>query len=112
MKILVLVVLPFIAMTSFSFGNNYADSTKEEHNLQRRCDEDAKQHFERYYGTGYYKSHGSTSLYHYTSHYNRKLNKCFVMLMGELIPYNVEEMGKHGVTTNNELWDIIETRVQ
>jgi hypothetical protein len=111
MKILVLIALLFIGMIFFLFGNSYADSIKEEHKLQERCDEGAEKYFKRFYGSGYYKSSEGTSLYHYISHHNRKLNKCFVLLTGQLSPQNMEEMEKHGITTDKELWDINENQV-
>jgi hypothetical protein len=98
-------------MIFFSFGNSYADSIKEEHKLQERCDEGAEKYFKSFYGSGYYKSYEGTSIYYCLSHYNRKLNKCFVLLMGQIIPHNMEEMEKDGVTTDKELWDINENKV-
>ncbi len=96
-----------IGLAIFTYGEVWgADSIKEEHKLQERCGKDAENYFRRFYGTGYYKSYEGTSLFHYATHYNRKLNKCFVLLMGELIPRNTEEMEKNGVTTDKELWDI------
>ena len=101
-----------IGLAIFTYGEVWgADSIKEEHKLQERCDESAEIYFKKFYGSGYYKSYEGTSLYHYVSHYNRKLSKCFVLLMGELIPNNMEEMEKHRVTTDKELWDIDENRV-
>ena len=108
MKILVLVVLLFIGMIFFSFGNSHADSTKEEQQLREWCDEAAENYFKRIYGSGYYKSSEAISLYYSISHYNRKLNKCFVLLTGQFFPRTMEEMEKHGITTDKELWDINE----
>lgn len=108
MKILVLVLL-FIGMILFLFGNSYGDSTKEEQQLQEWCGESAGNYFKRFYGTGYYKSSDSTNIYYYESHYNRKLKKCFVLLKGEFIPHNTEDKEMHGITTSKELWDSNET---
>src|SRR5512143_1559561 len=93
-----------IGLAIFTHGEvRGADSIKEEHKLEKRCDKDSGMYFKRFYGSGYYKSNENTSLYHYTCHYNRKLNKCFVLLTGELIPHNTEEMEKYGITIDKEL---------
>ena len=101
-----------IGLAIFTHGEVWgADSIKEEDKLQKRCGKSAENYFKRFYGSGYYKSSEGTSLYYYTSHYNRELNACFVLLMGKLIPYNTEEMEKYGVTTDKELWDIDANRL-
>ncbi len=110
-ELLVLVVLLFIGIFFFSFGNSYADSANEDRTLQEWCDVSAETYFKRFYGSGYYKGHEGISLSHYISHYNRTSNMCFVLLMEQLVPNNVEEAEKYGNTTFKELREIKENRV-
>jgi hypothetical protein len=54
-------------------------STKEEYELQERCGNNAKEFFKHEHGSGTFKTeYGQAEAVH-TNHYNRKLNKCFVM---------------------------------
>ncbi len=53
--------------------NSYAGSLKEEYELQEKCAKSAATAFKRYYGE-------KCLLTRYTNHYNRKLNKCFIMV--------------------------------
>jgi hypothetical protein len=98
-------------MMFFSVGDSDTDSIKEERKSQAWCDVRAETYFKRFYGSGYYKGSEGISLSHYISYYNRRLNRCFVLLTDQLIPRNVEEMEKHGNTTGRELWDIDENRM-
>jgi hypothetical protein len=55
----------------------YAGSIKEEYELQERCGQSAAEYFKKEYRTGISIDTGTN----YHSHYNRKLNKCFILIM-------------------------------
>lgn len=65
------IVLVFICIIFSLFGNSYAASDKEEYELQERCGKQAENFFKRKIGND------SSS---YTNHYNKKLNKCFILV--------------------------------
>jgi hypothetical protein len=71
--------LLFALMTIGLFGNSYAASFKEVYELQERCGKRAQELFAQKYGSGVSKTSDGQQEIVYTNHYNKKLNKCFVM---------------------------------
>jgi len=62
-------------------GYAYAQSLKEAYELQERCNKRAEERFKSEYGDGLVRYNSELhAITNYTTHYNRKLNKCFVLL--------------------------------
>lgn len=56
-------------------------SAKEEYELQERCGKRCKEAFKEHYPSESYRDeHGDQWLSNYEAHYNRKLNKCFILV--------------------------------
>ncbi len=72
MKRILLIGLFFIGITFSPFANNYAQ-IKEEYELQERCGKRAEERFRQAYGN-------ETTAVSYTNHYNRRLNKCLILV--------------------------------
>jgi hypothetical protein len=70
-----------------SANNRHAASTKEEYELQERCGKRAEEFFNRGYGNGISNTKDGQSISGYTSHYNKKMNKCFFLLTTSDLPY-------------------------
>ena len=81
-------------------GNSYAGSIKENYELQERCGKSSAEFFKKMYGTGYDIKNLTHS---YTSHYNKKLNKCFI----EIVSIGEDEGGQQ-VSLMMELYDVHE----
>ena len=97
----------FLSLLSTAlYSSTYAASVKEDYELQERCGKRAAELFEKYYGDGI----SSGMLSNYTCHYNKKLNKCFVLLKST--GYPKKEKGKRdlGYSTDKGLWDINENK--
>jgi len=90
-------------------ANSYAASTKEEYELQERCGKRAEEIFRIEYGNG----NKAGKMSNYTNHYNRKLNRCFVIVIEiqTSIPDDKEIMEKVGFWTDKTLCDINENKV-
>ncbi|MCX5864661.1 MAG: hypothetical protein NTW42_06275 [Deltaproteobacteria bacterium] len=71
--------LLFVFGALYAFSNSYAASNKEEYELQERCANSAKEFFKLNHGSGIFKTKYGQAEAVFTNHYNRKLNKCFVM---------------------------------
>lgn len=68
-----------IVCLSIMLSNVYAGSIKEEYELQERCAKSAAEAFRKWYES-------ETPLRHYTNHYNKKLNKCFILVIETTLP--------------------------
>jgi hypothetical protein len=75
--------------------------------LQERCGKRAQEVFNKEYGNGNFSKDGKTFIITYTNHYNRRLNKCFVIL--KAISFS-EKKDKLGMLTDKTLWDINEMK--
>jgi len=60
------------------------DSVKKEYELQERCAKGAAEVFHKWYGS-------EGLLTHYTNHYNKKLNKCFILIIDTNLPKDKNE---------------------
>jgi hypothetical protein len=98
--ILILLLLPAL------LGSSYAASNKEESELQERCGKDAEKFFERTVGNGPDRNDKKTGKTGYANHYNRKLNKCFILVTTMIAPKYKNE----SVIIFKELWNIDETK--
>jgi hypothetical protein len=69
----------FIMLSLTLFSSSYAGSIKEEYELQERCAKSAADSFKKLY-----RNEGI--LTHYSNHYNKKLNKCFILMISTTLP--------------------------
>ena len=104
MKRILLTVLFFIGIIFFLFANSYAASTKEEYELQERCGKRAEEVFRKEYEN---RNIGESWMSNYTNHYNRKLNKCFILVTSNFFP-DKKFREEYGIQTDKTLWDINE----
>lgn len=104
MKRILLIPLFFISIIFSLLSNSYAASIKEEYELQERCSKRAEELFRKEYGN-------ETMSNYYTNHYNRKLNKCFILVTETSIHEDKETREKLGVSsTYKTLLDINENK--
>jgi len=87
----------------------YSGSVKEDYELQERCGKHAEQLFEKFYGNGVNDDKNGLMMSRYNCHYNRKLNKCFMLLIstGSLKEKTKDNLGFY---TDKGLWDINENK--
>lgn len=74
--LIMLIMLPLVLLSNVNGG-----SVKEEYELQERCAKSAADCFKRWYGK-------EDLLNHYSNHYNKKLNKCFILIISTTLPKN------------------------
>jgi hypothetical protein len=104
MKRILLIALFFIGIIFSLFANSCTAQIKEEYELQERCGKRAEEVFRKEYG------HETISNY-YTNHYNRKLNKCFILVTETVKQWDKELIEKLGVSsTYKTLLDINEKK--
>jgi len=60
--------------------NSHAASLKEDYELSERCGKKCEEAFKGAYGNGMSSSEGSSMFSNYVNHYNKKLNKCFILV--------------------------------
>ena len=81
-------------------GYGYAQNVKEEYKLQGRCGKRVEELFRKEYGNA------TAPRVIYTNHYNRKLNKCFILVTETV--YNPKEIRKElGVSSTYKTLDDI-----
>lgn len=60
---------------------------KDEYGLQERCGSRAEEWFKKEYGGGIVNTKDGRAIASYRNHYNTRLNKCFVVLNYQDLPY-------------------------
>jgi predicted AAA+ superfamily ATPase len=85
-------------------------STKEIYELQEKCSKHAEEIFTKYYGNGISNDKDGSSMSNYTCHYNRKMNKCYVLLTFTYFSGKKKDKDSLGSTTEISLWDINENK--
>jgi hypothetical protein len=97
----------FIILGVLLINNAYADSLKGEYEFQERCKKSADEWFQREWGGKHTnKDEKWNTIVNYENHYNRKLNKCFVLLTTTSIPITK----KDHLIIQNVLFDINENK--
>lgn len=71
--------------------NVYSSSIKEDYELQERCAKYCDEWFKKEYGDGITENKNGINRFTYSNHYNRKLNKCFLLLSFTWEPKNKEK---------------------
>jgi hypothetical protein len=60
--------------------NTYSSSKEEDYKLQERCGKYCDEMFKREFGNGLTSDESSSMISSYQNHYNKKLNKCFILV--------------------------------
>lgn len=77
-KVIFFMAIVFIGIILYFFYNSYTISNKEKYELQEQCGKTAREWF-----SGSFEDFAVAEVsvtYSYTNHYNKKLNKCFVLV--------------------------------
>ena len=103
----ILVLATFISMAVlFCFHLNALAQSQKDNKLQERCEERAATRFKEGYGKGGWSDKEVSYTASHIDHYNNKLKKCFVLLIGTNVRKNDKE--NVGIGTDKTLWDISE----
>jgi hypothetical protein len=95
MKGLLFLIALFLA------SNVYAGSTKENYELQERCGQMAKAYFNAAHDRKVETMEdGYIRMYGFSNHYNRKLNKCFILETMMTLPNGIEIRSLQDVNEN------------
>jgi len=96
-----------IFMLTFSFlllpSNIYSSSIKEKDELQEKCGKYCEEYFSKTYGNGIIEVDNGQENWTYDNHYNKKLNKCFILTTTLVSTKNKTSGGKR-----KEIFDILE----
>jgi hypothetical protein len=96
-----------IAILTCSFfllpTNNYSSSINEDSGLQEKCGKYCKEYFIKTYGNGRIEVDNGQENWTYDNHYNKKLNKCFILTTTLVSTKNKMHGGKR-----KEIFDIRE----
>lgn len=98
----ILIICLFLLLPS----NIYSASIKEDYELQERCGKRCEEMFKKLYGNGYNTDKDGNWMYSYQNHYNRKLNKCFILVTSTHYPNDK----KYGIFSLKEVFDINENK--
>jgi hypothetical protein len=86
------IALIFVMSWLIIFNHVYAGSIKEEYELSERCKKSADEWFQKEWGGKHLTGDKDmTIMADYKCHYNKKLNKCFVLLTTISIPKNKKD---------------------
>ena len=97
----------FIILGLIIVNNAYTGSIKEEYELQERCKDSADKWFQKEWGGKHLSSDKEMTLMaDYRCHYNKNLNKCFIILTSISIPKNKKDKSIETVV----LFDINENK--
>ena len=102
----------FVIFTSvailFCFHLHTLAQSQKENKLQERCEEKGAQRFKEGYGKGSWSNEVVSYSASHIDHYNNKLKKCFVLLIGTNVRKNDKE--NVGIGTDKTVWDITENK--
>ena len=80
----------------FMFVVGYSNDKKVDYQLQKQCKKDSEKFFK--------KDNNDLSIRSYKNHYNKKLNKCFILIDDENVNakflYDVKENKRYGATVD------------
>jgi hypothetical protein len=101
-----LILLLSICIIFSLFGNTHAGSAKEQYELQKRCGIRAEEYFMKKYGKHFWEDEHAFFSANYRNHYNKKLNKCFVLIIATKAPKRTD----YEPVIVKTLWDINEMK--
>ena len=95
-RTLFLSILIIFFTTSFMFivGCNNQNSTKEQYQLQEQCGKRSDEYFKNENGNGIINDKEHSRKVSYKSHYNKKMNKCLILLDGKGVKKNNDKIYK------------------
>lgn len=88
--------LAFLLIVLCQVSLVHAASSREEYELQERCAMRAEAWFKKTWGEGITETKNGRGVATYRNHYNGTLNKCFVLLNYQNLPY--KDPSLHGST--------------
>jgi hypothetical protein len=100
--IIILLICSFFLLPQ----NTYSKSNKEDYELQEKCGKRSNEFFNKEYDNGTVKTKDGTTTTYYTNHYNKKQNKCLLLLKSTHI-FNDK---KKGYRYSENLLDIDENQ--
>lgn len=91
--------------------NVFSSSIKEDYELQERCGKSSEDFFRKNYGNGTIKTDSANEFWSYKNHYNKKMNKCFI-LCEELVPkkkelFDIHENNYYGYLIENDKHQVV-----
>lgn len=111
LRVCLISFLLFTSFPSICFSQNtYSSSIKEVYELQEKCGKLSGEMFRKEYGNGIINTDDGQMISNYQNHYNKKLNKCFIIIFTEHYPKNknTKETKETGVLLMKRLYDINE----
>ena len=97
------MVSAYLPLSGIATGQGTVKTAKELYELSERCGKNVGSGFKEEFGKeGAYSDKGEHGIRSYNSHYNAKLNKCFILMTDE-------NYGKNG-NLLKMLWDINENK--
>jgi hypothetical protein len=109
--VLGLFILFFSNSAMYAQSSTNKSSSKEMYGLRENCGKRASDYFKEHYAGGHSESKDETLMSSYRNHYSRKLNKCFIRLLVQHTPKDIEVMEKLGAATEKELREISENAI-
>ena len=94
-------LLSLLLFSFYSYGG-----PKEDYELQERCGKRSDERFRTEYGNGISADKDWNTMFGYVNHYNKKLNKCFILITGTSYPTDK----KGNVIRMKNLYDINENK--
>ncbi len=106
MKIIFLIIGIFLFMTNLSFTADHKLDRKQIYELKEKCSKRAEEVFKRdYNSSSWQEEDGSHVTVNFRNHYNRKVNKCFM-----LTAYSSFNVKEKTLIRTEDLIDINENR--
>jgi hypothetical protein len=73
--IIIILICSFLLLPQYTYS-----SQKEDYELREKCGKYCDEIFKREYGNGLTSDESSSMISSYQNHYNKKLNKCFILV--------------------------------
>jgi len=93
----------FIVFFTTSFMSLVGCNNQKDYQLQERCGKRSQKFFQNEYGNGTISNGGGYSNSSYECHYNKKLNKCFILISTDgVVNYKNESYHSKSLSDVNE----------
>ena len=79
-------IIIILVCSFFLLPQNTYSSSKEDYGLQVRCGKQTSEFFKKEYGDGISTHKDGQMISGYQNHYNKKLNKCFIIITSTVYP--------------------------
>jgi|SRR5208282_3887370 len=74
------IIIILICLFFLVSQNTYSSSKEEDYKLQEQCGKRSEEYFKKEYNNGFSTYENIQITSHYQNHYNKKLNKCFILM--------------------------------